>query len=93
VSSPKHYTDSKLANMLATYQHPSPPPRFAFQNIHDYGDGLSGWYVLLMKLTGWRNLPDFGTILLWLSCFHSNRQVRKAQSESLIDLYAPSSHI
>ena len=46
-------------------------------------------YVLLMKLTGWRNLPDFSTILLWLSCFHSKRQVKKAQSESLIDLYAP----
>ena len=32
----------------------------ANSNMSDIGDGVSGWWILLMKLSGWKKVPDFG---------------------------------
>lgn len=58
-----------------------------FHGIWDYGDGVSGWWILLMKLTGWRKVPDFSSILLWLSCMSNSRQLKKSEELELIDVY------
>lgn len=56
-------------------------------NIYDYGDGVSGWWVLLMQLTGWRTTPHFGTMMVWLTFLSHTRQMEVWEANGLIDLY------
>jgi lysophospholipid hydrolase len=38
----------------------------ACANLSDLGEGVSGWWILLMKLSAWTKVPDFGMRFLLL---------------------------
>lgn len=54
-----------------------------FVDIENYGNGVSGWWILFCRLTGWRKVPDNGTILLWLACMSHTGQLKKAQAQKV----------
>lgn len=59
-----------------------------FDHIYNYGDGVSGWWILWQKLTLTHRVPLFGEMVNWLSCINHTRQLISMQNQpGLIDLY------
>jgi predicted acylesterase/phospholipase RssA/CRP-like cAMP-binding protein len=58
-----------------------------FEGLYQYGDGISGWWLLWQKIVGTSKLPDFTQILGWLACLNHSRQLRNATQNHIIDLY------
>ncbi|CEP03267.1 unnamed protein product (mitochondrion) [Plasmodiophora brassicae] len=60
----------------------------ALIGLHDYGPGVSGWWILVQKLNPFSDskIPQLYDILVWLNSINHNRQLRMLDSE-LIDIY------
>ncbi len=60
-----------------------------FNQISNYGGGLSGFWLLFEKLTlSRRKFPSFSQLMLWLNCINSSRHLRTVKDElRLIDVY------
>lgn len=59
-----------------------------FSNLHDLGEGVSGWWLLWAKLNPFqkKKVPAFGDMIVWLNCISHVRQLRQME-KSLVDVY------
>jgi len=59
-----------------------------FDNLYNYGDGISGWSLLWYKLCRRQiRIPSFASMFLWLACLNHVRQLRSVVAAGGLDLY------
>lgn len=59
----------------------------SMKDIFNYGEGVSGWWILWQRLTSRKRFPAFGEMLIWLTCINHSRQVRMMTEAKAMDLY------
>jgi lysophospholipid hydrolase len=84
VHSPKYVFAIDVENKDSCFKH----------DLYEYGDHLSGWWLLYDKIMGFlnpcarkRNIPNFSDLIDSLSFISHNRNVRGAINSRLMDVY------